>query len=58
MTMLPQADPPPNPRILRTAVQHNRVSVGMYAAVERGGHIRRGDTVRVEIKRRASRCRR
>jgi len=34
--------------ILRTAAQHNQVNVGIYAAVLRGGTIRRGDPVRVE----------
>jgi hypothetical protein len=35
-------------RILRTAAQHNQVNVGVYAAVLRGGAIRRGDPVRLE----------
>jgi len=48
MTTLAQGDLPRDPGILRTAAQHNKVSVGVYAAVERGGHIRRGDAVRVE----------
>jgi uncharacterized protein YcbX len=48
MTTLPQGDLPKDPGILRTAVQHNRVNVGVYAAVVRGGTIRRGDPVRVE----------
>ncbi len=50
MTTLAQGDLPPDPGILRTAAQHNRVqnlpSVGVYAVVERGGLLRRGDTVR------------
>jgi MOSC domain-containing protein YiiM len=33
---------------LRTAAQHNKVSVGVYATVARDGTIRRGDAVRVE----------
>jgi MOSC domain-containing protein YiiM len=33
---------------LRTAAQHNEVNVGVYAAVLRGGAIRRGDPVRLE----------
>jgi hypothetical protein len=33
---------------LRTAAQHNKVSVGVYAAVERGGTVRRGDAVGVD----------
>ncbi len=47
MTTLPQADLPPDAGILRTAAQHNRVHVGVYAAVLRGGTVRRGDSVRV-----------
>lgn len=48
MTTLPQGDLPRDPRILRTAAQHNQVNVGVYAAVLRGGTIRRGDPVRFE----------
>ncbi len=48
MTTLPQGDLPRDPRILRTAAQHNEVNVGVYAAVLRGGTIRRGDPVRLE----------
>jgi len=48
MTTLPQGDLPGDPGILRTAAQHNRVEVGIYAAVRRGGTIRRGDAVRLE----------
>ena len=48
MTTLAQGDLPRDPGILRTAAQHNKVSVGIYATVERGGSIRRGDAVRVE----------
>ena len=47
MTTLPQGDLPKDPGILRTAAQHNRVNVGVYAAVQRGGTIRRGDLVRL-----------
>jgi uncharacterized protein YcbX len=46
MTTLPQGDLPGDPGILRTAAQHNQVRVGVYAAVVRGGMIRRGDPVR------------
>jgi uncharacterized protein YcbX len=46
MTTLAQADLPKDPGILRTAAQHNHVQVGVYAAVVRGGTIRRGDSVR------------
>src|SRR6266567_4897528 len=35
MTTLAQGDLPPDPGILRTAAQHNKVSVGIYATVER-----------------------
>lgn len=48
MTTLPQGDLPKDPGILRTAAQNNQVNVGVYAAVERGGKIRRGDPVRLE----------
>jgi uncharacterized protein YcbX len=46
MTTLPQGDLPRDPDILRTAAKHNHVQVGVYAAVVRGGMIRRGDSVR------------
>jgi uncharacterized protein YcbX len=45
MTTLAQGDLPRDPGILRTAAQHNQVNVGVYAAVVRGGTIRRGDRV-------------
>ena len=48
MTTLPQGDLPNDPGILRTAAQHNHVNVGVYAAVLRGGTIRRGDLVTFE----------
>lgn len=48
MTTLPQGDLPKDPGILRTAAQHNQVHVGVYAAVLRGGTIRRGDSFRLE----------
>ncbi len=48
MTTLSQGDLPRDPGILRTAAQHNKVSVGVYATIERGGMIRRGDAVLVE----------
>ena len=47
MTTLPQGDLPKDPGILRTAAQHNRVNVGVYASVLRGGDVRRGDPVRL-----------
>lgn len=48
MTTLPQGDLPKDPGILRAAAQHNQVNVGVYAAVLRGGTVRRGDPVRIE----------
>jgi len=48
MTTLAQGDLPRDPGILRTAAQHNQVQIGVYAAVVRGGTIRRGDPVRLE----------
>jgi uncharacterized protein YcbX len=48
MTTLLQGDLPADPGILRTAAQHNKANVGVYAAVLRAGPIRRGDAVRIE----------
>ncbi len=48
MTTLPQGDLPSDPGILRAAAQHNQANVGVYAAVLRGGMIRRGAEVRAE----------
>jgi uncharacterized protein YcbX len=48
MTTLAQGDLSRDPGILRAAAQHNQVNVGVYAAVVRGGSIRRGDPVRIE----------
>jgi len=45
MITLPQGDLPKEPGILRTAAQHNAVSVGVYASVLTGGSIRRSDPV-------------
>jgi uncharacterized protein YcbX len=47
MTTLAQGDLSKDPGILRTAAQHNQVNVGVYAAVVRGGTIRRGEPVRM-----------
>jgi uncharacterized protein YcbX len=47
MTTLAQGDLPKDSGILRTAAQHNQVNVGVYASVLRGGHVRRGDAVRL-----------
>ena len=48
MTTLSQGDLPKDPSILRTAAQNNKANVGVYAAVERGGTIHRGDQISVE----------
>ena len=48
MTTLAQGDLSRDPGILRTAAQHNHVNVGVYAAVVRGGTIRRGDSVTIQ----------
>jgi uncharacterized protein len=47
MTTLAQGALPQDREILRTAVQHHQGQVGVYAAVVRGGTIRRGDRVRL-----------
>lgn len=47
MTTLPQGDLPRDGGILRTALQANEGNVGVYATVERGGRVRRGDAVQV-----------
>jgi uncharacterized protein YcbX len=48
MTTLAQGDLPADPAILRTAAQHNKANVGVYASVISGGTVRRGDAVRLE----------
>ena len=48
MTTLAQGDLPRDTGVLRTAVRYNGAAVGVYARVERGGTIRRGETVRLE----------
>ena len=48
MTTLAQGALPKDPGILRTAAQHNRVNVGVYASVLQGGMIQRGDAVWLE----------
>jgi MOSC domain-containing protein len=45
MITLPQGDLPKDSGILKTAAQHNGVNVGVYASVNSGGTIRRGDPV-------------
>jgi uncharacterized protein YcbX len=47
MTTLAQGELAEDSGILRTAVQHNRANVGVYATVVQGGTIRRGDLVRL-----------
>jgi uncharacterized protein YcbX len=47
MTTLAQGELPKDSEILRTAVQHHQGQVGVYAAVVRGGTMRRGDRVRL-----------
>ena len=48
MTTLPQGDLPYDPGILRAAAQHNQVHVGVYATVQQGGRIHRGDSLKLE----------
>src|SRR6266702_4181004 len=48
MTTLAQGDLPKDPGILRTAAQHNKVNVGVYAAVVQSGKVYRGDLVKIE----------
>jgi uncharacterized protein YcbX len=48
MTTLSQGDLPKDPAILRTAAQHNKANVGLYASVLHGGRVRRGDAIRLE----------
>jgi len=48
MTTLPQGDLPRDLGILRTVAKYNRVHAGVYALVDRGGTIHRGDQVRLQ----------
>ena len=48
MITLPQGDLPKDLGILSTVARYNKVNVGVYASVLRGGTIRRGDLVRLE----------
>jgi len=48
MTTLPQVDLPKDLGILGTIARYNNVNAGVYASVQRGGTIRRGDLVRFE----------
>jgi uncharacterized protein YcbX len=47
MTTLAQADLPKDTGILKTAAQHNKVQVGVYATIVQAGTIRAGDTIAV-----------
>ena len=47
VTTLPQDDLPNEPDVLKTAAAHNNANVGVYALVEQGGYVRRGDEVRL-----------
>ena len=46
VTTVAQDDLPSEPDVLRTAAKHNNANVGVYAMVEQGGFVRRGDEVR------------
>ena len=48
MITLPQGDLPQDLGILSTVARYNQVHAGVYASVERGGTIRRGDSIRLE----------
>ncbi len=47
VTTLAQDDLPRDPAVLKTAAQHNSANVGVYAFVEQGGIVRRGDELRI-----------
>jgi uncharacterized protein YcbX len=48
MITLPQGDLPKDLGILRTVASYNQVNAGVYASVEHGGIIHRGDPIRLE----------
>jgi uncharacterized protein len=48
MITLPQGDLPKDLGILRTVARYNKVNVGVYASVLRGGTIHRGDLIQLE----------
>jgi uncharacterized protein len=48
MITLSQGALPKDPGILRTAAQHNKTHVGVYASVLRGGQVRHGDHITVQ----------
>jgi uncharacterized protein YcbX len=47
VTTRAQDDLPQDPTVLTTAAEHNSANVGVYAAVEQGGTVRRGDSVEI-----------
>jgi len=47
VTTVAQDDLPSEPAVLRTAAANNSSNVGVYAMVEQGGIVRRGDEVRI-----------
>jgi uncharacterized protein len=47
MTTLPQGDLPKDPGILRASAEHNSANVGVYASVEQGGRVTRGDSAKL-----------
>ena len=50
MITLPQGDLPRDLGILSTVAKYNEVHVGVYASVEQGGIIHRGDTIQLKEK--------
>ena len=48
MITLPQGNLPRDSGILRTAAQHNKTHVGVYASVLRGGQVRQGDHITLQ----------
>jgi uncharacterized protein YcbX len=48
MITLPQGDLPKDLGILHTVARYNQVHAGVYASVEKGGIVRRGDIVQLE----------
>jgi uncharacterized protein YcbX len=48
MITLPQGDLPKDLGILHTVAKYNQVYAGVYASVDRGGIVRRGDIVQLE----------
>ncbi len=47
VTTRAQDDLPDDPAVLRTAAKHNSANVGVYAAVEQGATVRRGDGLEI-----------